>query len=59
MYDLGGRHVATLADREFEPGSHTVEWGGRGTQGDLVPAGVYFYRMITPGFRQTRKMILQ
>jgi FlgD Ig-like domain len=59
VFDLGGRHVATIADREFEPGTHTVAWAGRGTRGDLAPAGIYFYRMTAPGFTQTRKLILQ
>jgi subtilisin family serine protease len=59
VFDVGGRRLATLADREFEPGAHSVTWSRRGAQGDLVPAGVYFYRMVSPGHVQTRKMILQ
>lgn len=58
VFDAGGRLVATPADGEFGAGAHAVEWQGRTARGELVPNGVYFYRLTTKGLSQTRKMVL-
>lgn len=58
VIDASGRHVATLQDGEMPAGQHQLEWAGRTSQGTRVPAGVYFYRLTTPGFTQTRKMVV-
>jgi len=39
-------------------GIHSVQWDGKDTFGHQVANGVYFYRMNTDEFHQTRKMIL-
>jgi serine protease len=53
VYDVRGRIVATLVDRVLGPGAHAVEWDAR-----QASSGVYFYRLETPEFSQTRRMIL-
>jgi hypothetical protein len=53
VYDLLGREVATLAEKEMQPGTHTVSWDATG-----FSSGVYFYRMRSGSFTQTRKLIL-
>lgn len=57
VYDLLGREVATLADRPFEAGTHTVSLNGS----DLS-SGVYFYTLKANGgsqnFSSTRKLVL-
>jgi hypothetical protein len=53
VIDLLGRTVATLVDREMEPGVHTVRFNGTG-----VASGVYLYRLKAGDFVQTRKMVL-
>ncbi len=58
VIDANGRHVATLQDGELESGVHQLEWAGRTAGGTAAPAGVYFYRIVTPEFSQTRKMVL-
>lgn len=58
VLDLAGRVVATLAEGTFEPGSHTLRWGGLDAKGNAVAKGVYFHRLSAPGFTQTRKMIV-
>ena len=58
VFDLGGRRIAKLADREYPAGYHTVEWD-RTTIGGRPPApGVYVYRIIAGSFRDQKKMIL-
>jgi len=45
--------VATLVEKEMEPGIHAVSWDATG-----FSSGVYFYRMQSGGFMQTRKLVL-
>ena len=45
VYDVLGRHVATLADAEHAPGRHTLVWDGTDATGRSVASGVYFYRI--------------
>ncbi len=49
VYDVMGRRVATVVDRDFPAGQHVVDWDGRGTGGGRVSSGVYFYRMSMRG----------
>ncbi len=58
VFDLLGRRVRTLADRQFEAGFQEVAWDRRSSSGDAVHAGVYFYRMTAGTFRADRKMII-
>ncbi len=59
IFDLGGRRILTLVeDVEFAAGRHAVTWSGRDETGTQVASGVYFYRLVTEEFTQTRKMVL-
>lgn len=53
IYNLMGQKVATVADGLYTSGHHSCVWDG-----SEIASGVYFYRMQTPGFAETRKMIL-
>ena len=35
-----------------------VSWDGRDDAGATVASGGYFYQLVTPGFVQTRRMVL-
>jgi hypothetical protein len=52
-YDLLGRDVATLVDEVKEPGTYIVEFDGS----NLV-SGMYFYRLQSGEFTQTRRLVL-
>ena len=58
IYDAAGRLVMTLVDESRPAGSYTAEWNGINTYGSSVSSGVYFYRLISKEFEETRKMIL-
>ena len=47
------RLLTTLANGPFEAGPHSVEWDG-----STVASGVYFYRLTTPDYSDTKKMVL-
>ncbi|UCF05039.1 MAG: S8 family peptidase [bacterium] len=58
LYNVSGQLVRILVDGIREPGIYRVPWDGRNERGSKVASGVYFYRMVTPHFRATKKMIL-
>ncbi|MGH2570493.1 MAG: endo-beta-N-acetylglucosaminidase, partial [bacterium] len=58
VYDVAGRIVASLVDREQEAGTYRVQWHGRNRDGREVAPGVYFYRMTAGGFSAVRKLVV-
>jgi hypothetical protein len=58
VYDVTGRQVATLVDRNRGPGMYDVAWDGRDQKGAEVASGVYFYRLTWKGKAETRRMVL-
>lgn len=58
VFDIRGRMIAALVDREVQAGNYSVQWDGRDTAGRQVASGVYFYRMQAGSFSNIRKMVL-
>jgi hypothetical protein len=58
IYDVEGKLVTTLVERNVESGQHRIQWNGNDANGRRVGSGIYFYRLLTPDFEQTRKMVL-
>ena len=63
IYDTAGRLVRTLSIG-FKPAgfyqsrARAAYWDGRNDAGERVSSGVYFYRLSTPSFHQTKRMII-
>jgi len=53
VFDMLGNKVATLIRQRMEAGSHTVSFDG-----SSLPSGMYFCRIYTPRFADSKKMIL-
>jgi flagellar hook assembly protein FlgD len=58
IFDILGKKVNTIFDNYQNAGSHQSVWNGRDVSGNLVPSGIYFYRLSTPQFNQVKKMML-
>lgn len=58
IYDAQGRLVRTLVSGAGEPGPHEVAWDGRDNNGTAVGTGVYFYRLVSGTFAESKKMVL-
>jgi photosystem II stability/assembly factor-like uncharacterized protein len=65
VYNLLGQEVATLVDGVQAAAYHHVQWNGLNRAGQVVPSGLYFFRIdATPltgaasSFTQIRKMIM-
>jgi hypothetical protein len=53
VYDVLGKEIAILVNEQLKPGSYEVEWDGSN-----YPSGVYFYKLITDSFSETKRMVL-
>jgi hypothetical protein len=49
VFDLSGRRVAVLADREFAPGRYDLHWNGRDDAGGALGSGLFFVRLAARG----------
>jgi hypothetical protein len=58
VYDVEGKEIRTLVDGFKPQGAHDAWWDGRDAVGRRVSSGLYFYRLLTDRFVQTRKMTL-
>lgn len=53
VYDVLGNEIATLVDEYKPAGSYEIEFSGEG-----LSSGVYFYRLQTGSYTETKKMVL-
>ncbi len=53
IYDLLGREVQTLVNDILKPGTYKVAWNGSN-----FASGVYFYKLVSDNYVNTKKMIL-
>jgi len=53
VFDLIGRDVATIVSEEISAGSYSRQWNATN-----MPSGVYFYRLQTGSFNETKKLVL-
>lgn len=59
VYNLLGQEAITLLDRFQAPGTFACNWEGRTARGELLPSGIYFYRLqFDERFATTRRMVL-
>jgi len=53
IYDILGREVEVIANELLKAGRYSLKWNG-----SHYPSGVYFYRMETDAYIDSKKMIL-
>ena len=58
IYDVSGKCVACLVDRQQEKGSHAVEWNGKDEKGNSAASGIYLCRLAAGNQTISRKMVL-
>jgi len=58
VFNILGQKVVTLVDNNMAAGNYSLLWDGRSGQHNSVASGVYFYRLTTERFIQSKKMLL-
>ncbi len=53
IFDVTGRKVTTLTDSYHQAGEYIIDWYTAG-----IPSGLYFYRLKTVDYQETRRMTL-
>jgi hypothetical protein len=53
IYDIAGRLVESIIDRELKAGVYTIDWNAQ-----KYSSGVYFYKLTAGDFEAKKKMIL-
>lgn len=58
IFDISGRLVQQLQDRQFPAGSSRLNLELRGASGKIVPSGIYFLRLESRGAQANRKIVV-
>ena len=53
IYDILGKEVSVLLNESLKPGVYETDFNGAG-----LPSGVYFYKLTSGDFSETKKLIL-
>lgn len=53
IYDALGRRVAVLVNQQLLPGTYEADWDA-----SAYPSGVYYYKLESGDFTETKKMVL-
>lgn len=53
VYDIMGREVKTLVSENLKPGVYLADWDA-----SLAASGVYFYKLMTDDYTETKRMVL-
>ena len=53
VFDVLGKEVASLVNKKFTPGTYEVSFDA-----SKLSSGIYFYKLITDDFVDTKKMML-
>ena len=60
IYDILGREIAILVDKNLEADDYTVTWDAKNSDGSKAASGIYFYILIAGNGNHiiTKKMLL-
>lgn len=53
VYDMLGHKVTVLVNQELQPGTYAADWDA-----SAFPSGIYYYRLESGTFAETKKMVL-
>jgi len=57
VYDMSGRLVTTLLNGTISGGTHQINWNAMDNAGQMLPSGVYVYRLASGNLTATGKML--
>jgi hypothetical protein len=57
VYDMSGRLVRTLVNGNLPAGSHEISWNATDEAGNILPSGMYIYRLTSGELNASGKML--
>ena len=57
IYDVSGRWIINIIDKNMLPGIHKFRWNGKNSRGNHVPSGDYLLVMRSGSFTRSRKIL--
>ncbi|MBU1637120.1 T9SS type A sorting domain-containing protein, partial [bacterium] len=58
VYDITGRTVAELVNKNVQAGTYTAYWDAKSSAGVSLPSGSYWVRLNTPSQNALRRIVL-
>lgn len=58
IYNIKGQKIKTLAQNDFNKGSHSIIWNGDNESGNPVSSGIYYYKLDINGKTEAVKKCL-
>jgi hypothetical protein len=58
IFDAAGRLTKVLGDAQMQAGAHELVWNATDEKGNSVNAGIYFLKMQTESYSETRKLVV-
>jgi hypothetical protein len=58
IYDILGREIRNLVEKNYDPGLHKIEWNGLNNLGKTVQSGIYLIQMKSGNFLETKKCLV-
>jgi hypothetical protein len=58
VYNILGQKVKNLVNEEMEAGNYIATWNGKDEKGFDVSSGIYFYKLNSKDYSETKKMLL-
>lgn len=58
IYNVKGQKVRTLLNKTMNPGSHTIEWNGRGNNNESLSSGVYYCTLNSSQGQSVKKILM-
>jgi len=57
IFDITGRKIISLINEKKDAGSYSVFWNGKNDFGEILPGGMYIYRIESDSFSSTKKLL--
>jgi PKD repeat protein len=58
IYNLVGQELRAIVNEHKEAGQHVVVWDGKDKSGNILPTGIYIYKIKAGDFIQVKKLLL-
>lgn len=58
VINILGQLINVLTDDEFQAGTHSLPWDGTNYRGKTASTGLYFYRITSGDYVESKKMLL-